>query len=388
MPAFDKSEFEYDDQQQQQHMMTGGLAVPSEDRGRPLSPAPTIASALLEEGLLKTVDVPGYDIAHNDDNDDDGNNVGHETLTAGLVHGGDSAAPVVWQDDTLAIFHFSLYTLRPGNKQSVDSPAAAMMADNGMDDAIAEEEEEEEEEEDAHSALPNVTGDTSEKDKQEEEEEEEEETEQYPAYAMAALQRRMSAFSLEPPLAIVAQPALPSFDDDHQSDDDDEPAETATHDSVDSGVCGVQPDDDQEHVTNGITSPERVVIRELVRDTRTTPHGRPFELRIGRGFTAAALEMAVKSMRVGEQSRFLLRRECTEHQSTRQSVEPAIPADGVGIVRAGIARAAQLEPVRKRWDSHARRYGSGGKANLSMLVPHFGHTVALQLDANRFAVTA
>jgi tetratricopeptide (TPR) repeat protein len=151
------------------------LKRPEEEEERAVSPTP---SALLEEGILKTIDVPG------------------------------EGTEDIWQEDALAIFHFALYTLRPGTKR-----------------------------------LPIPTP------------EEEDEVE--------ALRKRMETFSTEP---IPEKPP-------------------------------------QE---------ERVVIRELIRDTRQTLHGRPFELRIGRGFTAPALETAVRSMQIGEQARFFIRPECTE----------------------------------------------------------------------------
>ncbi|KAI8048691.1 hypothetical protein BDF22DRAFT_746702 [Syncephalis plumigaleata] len=328
MPTFNKTD--YDNQHQHSHMMTGSLTIPSEDRRRSASPTPNIASALLEEGLLKTVDVPGYDIG------EDYNT--NETLTANLTHDNESNLPIVWQDDTLAVFHFSLYTLRPGNKNVANSPAAPILTET-IDNTI-----EEEEENDTHNAVPNnvainitenngngvyeeqALSEEEEEDHDEDEEDEEDdddevEEDQFPAYAMAALQRRMSAFSLEPPLTIAAQPDRSSFDagsNNGNSNSDYESTEVTMRGSMDSGVSGVQVESEQEYETTSAdasgaaTLSERVVIRELVRDTRTTPHGRPFELRIGRGFTAAALEIAIKSMRVGEQSRFLLRRECTE----------------------------------------------------------------------------
>ncbi|KAI9592830.1 hypothetical protein BDF19DRAFT_450258 [Syncephalis fuscata] len=151
---------------------------------------------------------------------------------------------------------------------------------------------------------------------EEDEDEEEEAVDQFPAYAMAALQRRMSAFALEPPLAIATQPDMSILSNGvtnntqhHYQHDNNE---SMARGSMDSGISGTHTDNDHENGATASVPNRRVVIRELVRDTHVTPHGRPFELRVGRGFTAAALEMAVKSMRVGEQSRFLLRRECTE----------------------------------------------------------------------------
>lgn len=50
-------------------------------------------------------------------------------------------------------------------------------------------------------------------------------------------------------------------------------------------------------------------IRQLVADSRQHDAENPFELRIGYSFSVKAMELCVKSMTVGEKSRFLCQNE-------------------------------------------------------------------------------
>jgi len=46
-------------------------------------------------------------------------------------------------------------------------------------------------------------------------------------------------------------------------------------------------------------------VRKLISDSKEADAGKPFELRIGYNFTVKAMELCVKSMSIGEKSRFL-----------------------------------------------------------------------------------
>ncbi|RKP09973.1 hypothetical protein THASP1DRAFT_22240 [Thamnocephalis sphaerospora] len=303
------------------HSASSMLSVPGDygnSLSRSVSPTPTTSSALLEDGILKTVDVPGHDGDPLLEPDHASRSTRHATA--------ESLSPALWEDDALAVFHFTLYTLRPGivsdRRMSEEAEADLKMmnqhherpADGGHGDRADHRSHIEngvgatEDEEDVDdTTLNEENGDTMED-------------------AVETLRRRMEAFATEPStFPSVEIPTSPM-----------QPPLMATHLLSEHGAAGYDasyplapkedeitmcetlvPDDasdleDDEDEDSEPPADERVIVRELVRDTRSTPHGRPFELRVGRGFAASALELAVRSMRVGEQARFLLRRECTE----------------------------------------------------------------------------
>jgi hypothetical protein len=69
----------------------------------------------------------------------------------------------------------------------------------------------------------------------------------------------------------------------------------------------------RQHVKETGEGVAQVPKRVLVRDTRTTPgSSKAFELRLGLGFSVTCMEECVRSMRLGEVSRFLVQAEHCE----------------------------------------------------------------------------
>ncbi len=56
---------------------------------------------------------------------------------------------------------------------------------------------------------------------------------------------------------------------------------------------------------NDLRSDDIPPVRKLIGDSRAFNHESPFELRIGYSFSVVAMELCVKSMKIGEKSRFL-----------------------------------------------------------------------------------
>ncbi|KAJ3128280.1 hypothetical protein HK098_004859 [Nowakowskiella sp. JEL0407] len=95
--------------------------------------------------------------------------------------------------------------------------------------------------------------------------------------------------------------------------------------------------DHHVHSTNETKLEERNPVRVKIADTRDVKSSKPFEMRIGMGFSVKAMELGIKSMKIGEKARFLCDPEQAQPYYHLETVLRKERDAANGIVRPGRA---------------------------------------------------